>query len=424
MKNEQGRSMVEILSVLALTGILIITSVAQFRSLINKNKANTILSDAQVAFMEESALEPGHTEWTKVSFSPASQKEIFALHDKIGQVFVKVNDIEQEICVLLLAIKAEGKLNFYTEEGEKIGNCSVSNEMLFAFEGVGKPAECGQNLDCGEEFSGYCDTAGQCIQCDEKSQTLNEAGNACICDTDFALSCNDGENSWCCGYDDDYHPLICGRANGECINPEGMCWMNIQKRGPSQQNCTYTIGVDVHNCANDIADENGQTVLKDVAGLTCSDTGTYCFLGYTDGMHTTAVDSTFTTGRLYGVCLNVEDFTEVSLSTMKSVENECVSGEYCLLNYTDENRTQSVGDTFDKGTLYGTCISVEDFNDINPSSFNIGNLDEEQGCPAGYYCNVQWTDNSCGETVDENFTTGTLYGECLKLNDFTPVCPY
>lgn len=423
MKNESGRSLIEIFAVLSLMGILSVIAIAGFHRLTNKNKANIILSDAQIGFMEESSLNPGHSEWTKVSFDPVSQKEIFTLHDKIGQVFVKINAIEKEICTLLLVMKTDGKLNFYTQTGEEIKNCSEENEMLFAFNGAGKPAECGQNIDCGEEFLGYCDKAGQCIQCDDKSQTINEEGNGCICDSDFALSCNDGENSWCCGYDEEYHPLICGRQKDKCINPEGICWMNIQKRGPSQKNCAYNIGSNVTYCAHEVAEENDQIVLKDVAGQSCQGVGQYCLLNYTDENHTLAIDSTFTTGFLYGTCISVEDFNEVSVSTISPKDSECASGEYCLLNYTDENHTQEITDDFEKGTLYGTCISTEDFNEINPSSFNIGNLDEEQGCPAGYYCNVQWTDKMC-QNVEEDFSTGTLYGVCLKLNDFTPACPY
>lgn len=113
VKQQKGRSMLELLGVLAILGILAIAVMVGFRYAADKSTANLILNDALMANVEiQSRWNLKTTDWIKFEEKVQSGKPIFMMRDIDGDYFVKVLNISKGPCKRLLDMETENVLKF------------------------------------------------------------------------------------------------------------------------------------------------------------------------------------------------------------------------------------------------------------------------------------------------------------------------
>ena len=360
---QSGRSMVEMLGVLAVVGLLSVMAFAGFRIALNKAKANSIIHDGRKAWVEALAWQDGQasTEWQESRYAGESGKTFYAKRDIKENNYVKVEGVEEEVCEQILGLQKDGELIVLTETLRPFTECQETSDLIFGFDGVGRLIPCETNADCQEEgkekYNGYCDTEeGYCHECGAL-ELLNSDDTACVCDTSKAVSCSDGEgNHWCCGDDTGASNLICGGSPGSCVpNPDGKCYYYFTETSNVQPLCHYTLTIDGDDY--DLTAEEGKG---------------------------------------------------------------CASDEYCYFWYSNQSCQGLNQNTTE---LWGRCqkrgVLVPDL-DCSVISYE---LTESWGCPAGKYCYLAWRNNSCSTAAPAQ--TGTLYGYCInRETENAPNCPY
>ena len=375
-QNEQGRSMVEMLGVLAVVGLLSVIAVAAFRIALNKAKANAIVHDGRMVWMEALANQQPIPDWTASTMANESGKQFFVKRDLKQNDYIKVESVEEEVCQQILGLQKDGELIVLTETLRPFTECQETSDLIFGFDGVGRLIPCETTADCQEEgkekYNGYCDTEeGYCHECGAL-ELLNSDETACVCDTSKAVSCSDGEgNSWCCGDDTGASNLICGGSAGSCVaNITGTCNYSFSENTTSKTLCHYTFSESSTN-------------------------KTLCHYTYTENG-----DNTYTLTAETGA--------------------GCDPGYYCYIAYQNDG-CGGVG--HDSTNLYGLCHKREDLVlDLNCTDTTY-TFTENTGCPVNQYCYLKWRNNSCN-TADHG-QTGTLYGACIERENNDEVsCPY
>ena len=449
---ESGRSMIEILGVLALVAILSIVAVAGFQRMVNKNKANTVISESKLAFIEAHARQNMESAklnlWENVSFTPSYGYGMTVMRDYKSNDYVKVTRVSEGVCAQMLPMQVEGQLAFYTEGYEELTDCEDENTIVVAWNGIGVPAECGVSHDCdvGEYalevnphgFPGFCNAEGRCQKCAEDISEVNENRDGCDCDPEVALSCSDEEgNTWCCG-----GKTICGARPNECPPSDGACsYTFTQQTQTVAANCHWTIIAQEQevaaNCSYTMSDtlldaEYNTHKLELSPQIPCTEPGQYCYLYYQDSACTTSLRSdTSTTPVLWGVCVDQDSEASrhqcnvISHTTeiMKPVQDCTQEGEYCYLYYAKEDcsgdrLTSNVGAT-QKEDMWGICIDQDAETATHQIGCNVTSvtpaLSEDQGCPAGEYCYLKWKGASCSPALKSE-DAGPFHGVCLGQN--------
>ena len=433
--NEQGRSMVEMLGVLAVVGLLSVMAFAGFRIALNKAKANSIIHDARKTWVEALAWQDGQasTEWQESRYASESDKTFYAKRDVKENNYVKVEGVEEEVCQQILGLQKDGELIVLTETLRPFTECQETSDLIFGFDGVGRLIPCAASADCQEEgkepYNGYCDTEeGYCHECGAL-ELLNSDDTACVCDTSKAVSCSDGEgNSWCCGDDTGASNLICGGSAGSCVpNPDGKCWYDFAQTTTTKPLCHYTLSQTTtpktlchYQLVVDSNTNEGNVQVVNGAGC---DPGYYCYLYYTENCQGTLGPGSTD---LYGLCHKRDDLM-IDLScntttyTLTQEEGKgCDPGYYCYLYYTENCQgTLGPGST----DLYGLCHKRDDLMIDLSCNTTTYDLTENQGCPVGNFCDINWRNNSCNSVAGNQ--EGTLYGYCVnRTAENAPACPY
>ena len=96
--HETGRSLTEMLATLAIMGVLTIGAIAGFSYAMNRHRANQIIHDARIGYMDEYGSDNTHPEWTAVKFNPESGNAMFVKRDKLGRIYVRVNAVGKDVC--------------------------------------------------------------------------------------------------------------------------------------------------------------------------------------------------------------------------------------------------------------------------------------------------------------------------------------
>lgn len=107
-KCETGRSMVEMLGVLAVIGVLSIGSILGYRAAITRHTANQVMHTVSLAYTE---LQLGH----EPSYSPVSGATFETVNYLGSPAFIRVTLDDAEVCKLVK--------NFAPDLWETIGNC-------------------------------------------------------------------------------------------------------------------------------------------------------------------------------------------------------------------------------------------------------------------------------------------------------------
>ena len=211
-KQEQGRSMVEMLGVLAVVGVLSAGGIAGYTYAMDRHRTNELLNEASkravvVASQIASGRTPslaefgtGETAGGTISTEPATDIE--------GGVGIKVSGVKESVCKNL--VKLENDVMYVAKDDKTLSevteaDCSGdSNAFMIVFENMGggskKEDSCAENpCECGSCFDPSCPGYDPC-ECE------GESSIACECKNDPCI------DSTCTGFD------LC-TCRGECGGP-------------------------------------------------------------------------------------------------------------------------------------------------------------------------------------------------------------
>ncbi len=446
--NQIGRSMTEIVVVLAIIAVLSIAAVTGLKLAMNKHQANIIIKDAFLAYFEAVDNQNGNfDDWTQINIMAESNRDFYAYKDEDNEAYIKTLAVEQGVCTALLNLASEDKLSFYTEENKPMTNCTQNNNIIFAFNGLkAMGLNCQSTADCPDEES-YCDLRENVCAFCQDGYTINPTRTGCdINCSEEETRCYLGTDTWCCP-----NTQLCGPEMGQCVPSDGTCeWFISEQTTKRSYTCAYEIKKQAtqkeytcsynileqtttkeYTCAYKIkigsTDTNGTLVASDLEKVKdeCP-VGQYCHLNYIDTTCETTAGADYT-DTIYGSCHDLEQTNQgcpvkTVSETITVAKDECPQGQYCHLNYIDTTCETPAGADF-LGTMYGSCHDLEQSNQGCP----VKTVSEtvtvvEDNCPQGQYCHLNYIDTSCATTAGADFL-GTMYGSCHDLEQSNQGCP-
>ena len=199
-QDQSGRSMVEMLGVLAVIGVLSVAGIAGFSRAMDKNKANTIINEAQkratlvVPQIQLMGNEnPTITEFINndLGYGEFDTKVYTNKADNLpaGQFGIKVSGVSKNICQNILNTIGDNTIihRLSTTDAPKVAltECGDDNTFLMVYNNDMSanpiPTEFGYN-DCPENFY-KCSTTTSCVA------TENDCPNICALDEDLSSGC-------------------------------------------------------------------------------------------------------------------------------------------------------------------------------------------------------------------------------------------
>ena len=462
IKNEFGRSMVEILGVMAVIGVLSIGGILGYRYAIDKMHANDVLKDVETAYvsvaaypnreagvlMEYTDAVCGYPMWTELIVDEDFQTDIILVKNVPESVCNIILDMTETSQWIVSSVEADTNYLYPMKE------CAENNAMVFSFDDVSDYSyacekECPVGMMCNIDDECVCETGTE----------LDEDGLCVPIKCDTAKGPEEQPDRFCCEslgghWNYDTEPPSCGCEegyffNGETCAPDNWCSYTFSVPNIVQayeSDCAYEFTVPnivqayESDCAYNftVTDTDGTitTTMTPVENKSCN-TGQYCILNWSNEACTGSV-STYaagTTTTLYGRCAPYAEYYnicqnktegEVSMTPKKS----CDSGQYCILNWSNEACTGSVG-TYAANTtttLYGRCAPYEEYYNIcqNKAEGEVSMTPKKTCLAENTYCAIKWGNNSCAgvSTYGAN-TTRDLYGVCLPYDGTgDTTCPF
>lgn len=212
-----GRSMIEMLCVLAIVGILSAAAFVGFKAAINKYEANAILNDAAFALtaIHTRSSETGINEYR---IDTGSKWEVSAFRSDELDDFAVVADVPKDVCQYVLPYKSKGTFGkFYDansgteEEMQELMSCADAQTIVFAYsqnsDNNPTPPEPEPEPDC----SGITPIESCAISADVKD------ANGCVIKKKFSCTegstyCLDGEQCIACPTKEDIPSRACSIA--------------------------------------------------------------------------------------------------------------------------------------------------------------------------------------------------------------------
>ena len=476
LTGQTGRSMTEMLGVLAIAGVLSVVGVIGYQYAVNKIKANRILNDVRLAYVNVNSYQDlPLNQLTPITFTSASGYSILtqrvATSNGLTDVIITKN-VEQDVCNHLtdMVQQTAWKMFLVDDSGTNftpLNECVEEMALAFSWANINEvpcDKECPENMTC-------------------------IGNNECVCANGFEMSedstCQEIECNYSGGIEAQTIQYCCEKAAGiwditttpSCTCPEGstfngtLClmkdWCSYTFITPEisqsyESDCAYNfISPEISqsyesDCAyNFISPEISQSYESDCTyEFTASDSngmisitmkektpcisGEYCILNWTDSTCSSAVSSygTGITKTIYGRCASLNEYPSICKSkeggnvSMEPISGKtCASDEYCILNWGDSTCSSAVS-SYGAGitkTIYGRCASLNEYPSICKSKEG-GNVSMEpisgKTCASDEYCILNWGDSTCSSAVSSYGAgiTKTIYGRCASLNEYPSIC--
>ena len=401
MKRQTGRSMIEMLAVLAIIGVVSIGGISLYRRAIDTHKANSIFDDVnrfEFVISERIDRTPRGF-FDKADFVPTCGFEMNGFNEpELDSHYISVHDVPRGVCRIVLD-KGEGKYvmfanNLIYEGDSSICRGDVLNEMRFYF---------GDTSDlCSFPAPGENSCSDGC---------LCPKGNECV--KDIVLS-----------KDNEDYTVCCPKSKNRVIACREQCM---------EDNCPNDQYINRETCQCDCADpmkqmdENGNCVCKSSSSNVplvegedgegkCSDASST----WLPSMNKCTKFSCTGEGgicklddKLCGVsCHNVDDYSRVSC-------NELCRPDLCPANYPFEKTPKG----WSGGYWWACRVTDKKSPDANTECyktaysyycFNNSAAFDRQCCVAN--ADLQCTRGLCDQNYcTETFGSGVSYG---RVNDY------
>ena len=259
-----GRSMLEMLGVLAIIGVLSVGAIMGFRYAINRHKANVILNDVSLAFEELATHETtgAISRYQVTAFTPESGHILYAKPDADGNDSVEVVGVVQGVCdVLIQYDKTELYAQISDTAGAKLTACSDDQTMVF---GLSSGSSTDPDPTPDPEPTDPCD-----------GKTCSGHGTC----SDGVCTCSDGYTDPDCGTAPECNstiacasPKVCSTDyHCECpsIGTPGVCQTTQTQNGcPAIVNVTGKCGTN-GICTNGACSECSSPMIANADGTAC-----------------------------------------------------------------------------------------------------------------------------------------------------------
>ncbi len=455
---EAGRTMTEMLGMLAIIGVLSIAAIVGLRYALNKATANRILQDVSLAYGD--ATTAGERKFDvlyNLPFTPESgyKMQTERIKDEVSPLsyvdIVIVYDVPEKVCEHLKDKRGVNGLSVF--ELNEVDNvyqgftvCQEINEMIFTFGFINGicDKECPKNAECRGD---------KCV-CKWGFETINGICEEIICDEKQSIE-NITKEFCCSEFGGKWDGQLCDCFDGEFLNegvcepiPEGFCIYRFEdpEYEVSQSNCSYTFEdpeyeISQSNCSYTFNDPEyevsqsdcfytfSQTLNEDepelstatASGTQCPD-GKYCVLQWSGVTCDWAAGSGSTT--VYGYCMPPTETTNYCLpgkNTTASTASgtQCPDGKYCVLQWSGATCDSAAGSG--STTVYGYCMPpTETTNYCLLGQNTTASTASGTQCPDGKYCVLQWSNATCDWAAGSGSTT--VYGYCMPPTETTNYC--
>ena len=328
--SQTGRSMVEMLGVLAIIGVLTIGGLMGYRYAMNKHKANTILNDVSLAMADLTVLDPDGGAITRraVAFRPDSGLAMEFERTADGNNIVYVSGVAKAVCQILIQIQpTDAYEHIYDGDLNALTTCSDTQAMAFGSKETAEgpdTSECQNDSDCGANQ--VCQD-GRCV---DKPAPSDPCENVeCFNDG----TCNDGSCDCVNGY------------TGTSCEIEPQC--NDSKPCTSPKQCENYICVcpmigSLNEC-QEVQKINGCDQLVNKTNATCGTNG-FCSNGACSECPSPKVVNTAKNGCECQKIANCKEYNnstcectkcedEFEVVDGKCVKNDCPTGQKSVTNY-------------------------------------------------------------------------------------------
>ena len=266
LEHNAGRSMLEMLGVLAIIGVLSVGAIMGFRQAMNRHKANVILNDVSLAFEELATHETtgAINRYQVTAFTPESGHTLYAKRDANGNDSVEVVGVVQGVCEVLIQYeKNELYAQISDTAGAKLTACADNQTMVFGL-GAGSSGSTDPDPGPGPEPTDPCE-----------GKTCSGHGTC----SDGVCTCSDGYTDPDCGTAPECNstiacasPKVCSTDyHCECpsIGTPGVCQTTGTQNGcPAIVNVTGKCGTN-GICTNGACSECSSPMIANADGTAC-----------------------------------------------------------------------------------------------------------------------------------------------------------
>lgn len=484
MKKQTGRSMIEMLAVLAIVGVLSIAALVGFTFAMNKHRANETIYDVMlratnVPMMDEYyAGKPLGYEFTFSGLAGnGTQGTYYAMHtykDGGSAYRVEVLDVTDHVCEQILRMRPTdvdeiivGTTSFTGDEDICVAN---TNKMTFCFglsdgsgtcnpdSGSGSGSGSGNTPEdpCADKECGNGATCvdGSCVSCTDGSAcncetgTWNVAAGLCCEETTeptenvcYTYVFQPAANGQCPAYTFTYLSASCG-TNGYC--QDGVCTECLENETATETGCepiqceaTIPEMTTEYCCTSNGGLWNTETntcgcadgYVFDNETNTCVEADGQCSYHYNnpDGVQAPYADCSYTGGdiagsqEVYADCIYSNAQPSDKTNLSMTAEQSCPTGQYCYLKWTEDGCSSEATDV-GAYTLYGRCLPLDSVDAYcKKRTYGTIEMVATKSCPTGQYCYLKWTEDGCSSTATD-FGAPTLYGRCLPIDSVNAVC--
>ncbi len=293
---QSGRTLPEMLAVLAIAGVLSIIALVGFTYAMNKHKANETIQDvmirgSNVPMIDENYAmkEPGYE--FRFPGMPASGKkgtyyEMMTLKSRGNTYFVEAADVSEAVCKMILKMNPTDIDQIIVDGTVYLGDESICDDgvaMQFCFgDDLCEDVDCGANgefvdgrCQCVNDFTGfYCEKAPQC-------NTTEDCDGVRVCSSDKQCVCPEigepnecqefGEANGCSVLIPLPNGTIC--SEGYCVNGKCGC-MTCEEiecdSGQCEKACVLSNEGCAIGCANPEECPEGTQLHKTEDGCYCA----------------------------------------------------------------------------------------------------------------------------------------------------------
>ena len=485
MKKQTGRSMIEMLAVLAIVGVLSIAALVGFTFAMNKHRANETIYDVMlratnVPMMDEYyAGKPLGYEFTFSGLAgDGTQGTYYAMHtykDGGSAYRVEVLDVTDHVCEQILRMRPTdvdeiivGTTSFTGDEDICVAN---TNKMTFCFglsdgsgtcnpdSGSGSGSGSGNTPEdpCADKECGTGATCvdGTCVSCTDGSAcncasgTWNATANLCceevtepvesVCYSYVFTPASSGQ---CPTYTFTYLAALCG-TNGYCA--EGTCIECNEGETATEAGCE---AIQCEITEDNIASVTNEYCCTNFGGVweneACACPEGYIFDTETDQCVVSDGQCSYNYNNPNSVKVNYADcayanntptgaqesYADCIYSNARPTDKQnlsmtaqqaCPSGQYCYLQWATDDCSSTVGAS-GSTPIYGRCLPLDSVDAYcKQRSSGTLNISPTKQCPSGQYCYLNWSTEDCSSTLSAA-GSNPLYGRCLPLNSSSASC--